>query len=50
MFAFIPKLTDGFKKEYLNINSDLFKDFASIFKEKNFGEMKISAFKDLLKK
>jgi|TARA_B110001450_G_C17306919_1_gene353845 hypothetical protein len=28
MFAFIPKLAEGFKNEYLNINTDLMKDFA----------------------
>ena len=39
MFSFIPKLADGFKTEYLNINSDLFKDFASAFAKLHLGEM-----------
>jgi len=50
MFSFIPLLGDGFKPEYLNINSDMFKDFASAFSKKNLGGIGLAAFTAKLKK
>ena len=46
LFSFIPKIAKGFKDEYLNINSDISKNFAAGFKEKFLGDVSIDAFKN----